>query len=118
MPMAMVLELFAEVAAAVNPGKKLVRISNLKMLRGVTFANGNSKILRVQAAGRNGTLDLKLRSDDTKDFHYTGRAELGSARKPAKTGPGLELIKRAQLPLSIAAIYDTWLFHGNGSSIR
>jgi NAD(P)-dependent dehydrogenase (short-subunit alcohol dehydrogenase family) len=112
MPMAMVLELFAEVAAAMHPNKRVVEINNFKMLRGVTFGNGTPKVFRIQASGGTEIIDLKLETGDGKELHYTGRAEVGTESKPVVDFEELELIKPERLPFSVTEVYDNWLFHG------
>ncbi len=112
MPMAMVLELFAEVAAAMHPNKRVVEINNFKMLRGVTFGNGTPKLLRIQASGGTEIIDLKLETGDGKELHYTARAELGTESRSVSEFDQLELIKPECLPFSVSEVYDNWLFHG------
>jgi hypothetical protein len=110
--MAMVLELFAEVAAAARPGKHVSRIRDLRLLRGVVFEENSPQVLRVQSDGSGDALDLKLETGPGRGIHYSCKVELGTTDSRANQAPGLELEGVVSLPLSIPEIYENWLFHG------
>jgi len=119
MPMAMVLEMAAEVAATVHPGKEVVRVSNVQVLRGITYKTSSEKILIIEA---NYTeiddvfyTDIEVRGDQTNTgVYYRAQVELTSElpmpqadhRKPQP------LVNPRALPITISEAYDSWLFHG------
>jgi NAD(P)-dependent dehydrogenase (short-subunit alcohol dehydrogenase family)/acyl carrier protein len=111
MPMAMTLEFFAEAAAAMNPGKKVVKVGNLKVLRGVTFPEQKPKVFRIQGTPHHDAVDLKLMVGDGRDLHYTASAEILTAHRNVEA-PALELVKPARLRMSVPELYENWLFHG------
>jgi NAD(P)-dependent dehydrogenase (short-subunit alcohol dehydrogenase family)/acyl carrier protein len=112
LPMAMVLELFAEVAAARNPGKHVLQIRDLRMLRGVVF-DQDVQTLRVQASDAgNGVVDLKLETASGRGLHYSAKAEIDGSQPQSTMRPGLRIEGASTLSLSLPEIYESWLFHG------
>jgi malonyl CoA-acyl carrier protein transacylase len=119
MPMAMVLEMAAEVAATVHPGKEVVRVSNVQVLRGITYKTGGEKILIIEA---NYTeiddvfyTDIEVRGDQTNTgVHYRAQVELTSElpMPPADHRKPQPLVNPRALPITISEAYDSWLFHG------
>jgi hypothetical protein len=111
MPMAMVLELFAEVAAAANPDKRVREVRDLKLLRGVSFNGDKRKLLQVHAAGHDEIVSVRLETGDARrELHYTGKVVFGAAR-PA-TVADFRLAEPQRFPLSTEEAYEKWLFHG------
>jgi hypothetical protein len=91
LPMAMVLEMFAEVAAAANPGKHVGQIRDLKMLRGVVFDEHSPQILRIEASAPWAIVDLKLETGAGRGFHMRPRQ---GSQAPTRSTPRLETRKR------------------------
>jgi acyl transferase domain-containing protein/NAD(P)H-dependent flavin oxidoreductase YrpB (nitropropane dioxygenase family) len=118
MPMAMALELFAEVAAVTNPGKQVAAVHDVKLLRGLPFHKGEPRQLRIKAANASTQegprFSLRLETDaQATEVHYTAMVELrdGSATQSPRVEP-LVLKTPVAFPLSVPAAYATWLFHG------
>jgi malonyl CoA-acyl carrier protein transacylase len=119
MPMAMVLELAAEVAATIHPGKEVVRVSNLQVFRGVTYKTRQEKVLIIEANSKeiDGVLrmDIEVRGEQTNaSIHYRAQVELASqfAVPYADHQTPIELVQPRALPILISEAYNSWLFHG------
>ena len=116
MPMAMVLELFAESASLVRPDLTVTAVRDLRVLRGISFERG-SQTARVIASGLTETqavVRVKMRAEigEHRHVHDTAEVELGpEGVVPASYSP-LQLTNPRPLPMSIADAYEQWLFHG------
>ncbi|MBX5495414.1 MAG: SDR family NAD(P)-dependent oxidoreductase, partial [Bryobacteraceae bacterium] len=111
LPMAMVLELFAEVTAACASEGVVTAIRNLSVMKGVTYPDTKTgRKLVVEAARTPKGVDLLLKSEDTGQLHYRAQGEIGG-QAPAE-GPPLKLVAPRPLPLTVREAYDQWLFHG------
>jgi NAD(P)-dependent dehydrogenase (short-subunit alcohol dehydrogenase family) len=112
-PMAMALELFAEAAAAKNPGKNVIQVRDLKTLRGIVFEPDAPQILRAWAFdGGEGVVDLKLESGSGRGFHYSAKAVVGEKQSAVNPPSDLKIENSDVLSLSLDEIYENWLFHG------
>lgn len=118
MPTAMILELCAEALAAGWPLKKLTRIRDLRLMRGISFGDVRERLLRLQGTpspNGNGhfSIDLHVESvTERPELHYRARAELESLDAAHPNGGRLNLANTRQFPMSMEAAYDQWLFHG------
>jgi hypothetical protein len=119
MPMAMVLELAAEVAATIHPGNEVVRVNNLQVLRGVTYKTRREKVLIIEANCEeiDGVLrtDIEVRGEETNaSVHYRAQVELASkfAVPNADHETPIQLVQPRALPIPISEAYNSWLFHG------
>ena len=129
MPFAVAIELMAETAAAASPGMTVAAVSNIRLLRGVTF-DQDEQVVRVVAvprtaqgqpdARRGVILDVTIASaEDAERLHYAAAVELAATVEP---GSAAELPRRNEMephpedavppPMSIVEAYDSWLFHG------
>ncbi len=116
MPMAMVLELFAETAASLRPDMRLVSVRDHRVLRGLALDHGpltlqvSAEVLDEDAACA--SVALTLRCDDRPEPRYLATAWLRKAPDHAPRVSRLTLTDPRPLPLSLAAAYEDWLFHG------
>lgn len=111
-PMAVMLELFAEAATALlSPHSESLPIvlRDHRPLRGVMLSDG-PVTLRVIAERRGER--IALRAEDVKSgvLHYSATAEIaaGGVAAPER----LALHQPRELPISLAEAYERWLFHG------
>ncbi|MFN0101054.1 MAG: SDR family NAD(P)-dependent oxidoreductase [Bryobacteraceae bacterium] len=112
MPMAMMLELFAEVAAVCQPGTKLRTVRDMKLFRGITLKSREDSVaVQVLAEPSGGAIRVSVRAKGGAPIHYEALVETGSAA-PAVRAPKLELRNARPLPLTVAEAYEAWLFHG------
>jgi hypothetical protein len=119
MPMAMVLELAAEVAASAWPDMHVTAVRNVQVLHGITYDNGRARALRVQASAAppriDGTvlLDVAVHSEgESGRPHYRAQVEMRRAAAPAPSVPPLQLVNPRRKPVSVEHAYASWLFHG------
>lgn len=116
MPMAMIQELFAEVAQLSRPELHVTAVRDLRVLRGMSFEKGSRQI-RVIANpwnGTDGSVKVRLKADfgEQHQIHDTAEIELNAQfPAPPKYAP-LQLINARPLPMSVADAYEQWLFHG------
>ncbi|MCA1601958.1 MAG: SDR family NAD(P)-dependent oxidoreductase [Acidobacteria bacterium] len=118
LPMAMVLELLSEVVTTNWPHLHLATVRGLRALHGITFERGIAQTLRVKASVESRSeraveVNLEVESaSERPQLHYAATIEL--RREPV--GPiefeNLKLINDRSLPVSVAAAYEKWLFHG------
>ncbi|PWU03978.1 MAG: hypothetical protein C5B51_17720 [Terriglobia bacterium] len=114
LPMVIALEIFTEIAATVKPDAPLTTIRNLRRLNGVSYNEGDGRVLQVEGMMRNGagvpaSFELAMKSP-AGQMHYRAEIEFGGTRPapPAR----VRLVNPRPLPLSLADAYDQWLFHG------
>jgi acyl transferase domain-containing protein/NAD(P)H-dependent flavin oxidoreductase YrpB (nitropropane dioxygenase family)/NAD(P)-dependent dehydrogenase (short-subunit alcohol dehydrogenase family) len=119
MPMAMILELAAEVGAASRPDLRVTRVRDLRVLQGITFPKAAGRRLRAELATRASAqagiagVEFAVRSEEGGPrAHYRAVVELDDRPVAAPPTPRLELANRRSLPLSVAEAYERWLFHG------
>ncbi|MFQ5490432.1 MAG: SDR family NAD(P)-dependent oxidoreductase, partial [Phycisphaerae bacterium] len=117
MPMAMMLELFAEVASSVRPGLHLVSLRDVRMLGGITLADDARPLVRVfgsVTAEVDGGVDVDLRAecDDNGRTRYAATAQLRPSVPPSIESSPLQLASPRALGLSVSEAYRQWLFHG------
>lgn len=121
-PLAIALELMAEVAQTLQPDFQLSGVRDLQLLGGIVL-DEDPKAVRVRAvqhqSGKsvNGILSIQTVIEDPESSrtHYRATIELTSAnhRRPANqpryavTDLGL-----SPFPLSVIESYQKWLFHG------
>lgn len=116
MPMAMMQEFFAETAAQVRPGWNVVRVRDLRVLRGISFEKG-PRTIRVHATPPNvegAVTKIKLHAEagDQGQVYDTAEIEISDQKlAPARHQP-LQLINPRPLPMTVADAYEQWLFHG------
>jgi hypothetical protein len=119
MPMAMILELAAEVAAANWPDMHVTRIRNLQILNGIKYQNGSRRVLRVEAsmlptrAGEPVLFEMAVSSEaGGARPHYRAQVELRRELAAPPDAPRLELVEPRRLGLTVEQAYENWLFHG------
>ncbi|MEE8170242.1 MAG: SDR family NAD(P)-dependent oxidoreductase, partial [Phycisphaerae bacterium] len=118
MPMAMVLELLAEVAAAGWPDHTVTGIRELRVLTGIRLDNG-AGALRITAEPKTAgddviTIDLRVELTGPRPrVCYTAAAELRRTAPPAAANaPRTELTNARPFQMSVSEAYERWLFHG------
>jgi hypothetical protein len=117
MPMAMGLELLAEVASSVRDGFHVVAVRDLRVLRGITLDNG-PKPLRVVASptlSPAGLVAVELRAEalgDRPHVSYTATAELHPTFNAPPSLQPLVLREGGPFRMSVEEAYEQWLFHG------
>jgi NAD(P)-dependent dehydrogenase (short-subunit alcohol dehydrogenase family) len=110
LPAAVALELLAETAAiALEPPPDAIRLEDFRLLRGVT-ADGPELALRTRAhADGAQRVAVELCSAEGRLVHYRARAGRGHAPVDGVPDP---LAPTGPFALTIAEIYDRWLWHG------
>ena len=119
MPMAMGLELLAEVASEAVPDMRLDAVRELRVLRGVTLDHGPKTLRVVATPNRHGdgsvTVDLRAETAappaDRTRVCYSASAEFGLNSAASSVEP-LVLTDPRPLSMSVAEAYERWLFHG------
>ncbi len=116
MPMAMVLELFAESASLVRPQWAVSAVRDLRVLRGITFERG-SQVARIQAVTQGSSRDslrvtMRAEIGEQRHLHDTAEVELAAKLPTPPTHLPLKLVNPRPLPISVAEAYEQWLFHG------
>ena len=116
MPMAMVLELFAEAAAFQHPDHHVARVRDLRVLRGITFDRSPQDLRVVTTASRpsGAGLIVGLRNElgQKPVIHDTAEVELlAKPAAPVVLAP-LSLVNPQPLGMTIDEAYERWLFHG------
>lgn len=116
MPMAMMQELFAEVAHLAHPGMQVTYVRDLRVLRGISFEKGSRPVRVIAAppilAGNSATVRLQAIVGEQGQIHDIAEVELrAQLPAPALFAP-LKLIDPRPLPMSVADAYEQWLFHG------
>jgi acyl transferase domain-containing protein/NAD(P)H-dependent flavin oxidoreductase YrpB (nitropropane dioxygenase family)/short-subunit dehydrogenase len=120
MPMAMALELVAEVAASHWPEMQVAAVRDVRMLNGITFPGKASRVLRVhaeaapQASPEELLIACTIRSsrDGRDTLHYKVGVELRKHLEAAPQTPAFNLRNKQPLSITVADIYERWLFHG------
>ena len=119
MPMAMVLEIAAEVAAALHPEKEVIRVSNLQVLRGINYKSSAAKVLTIEANSQQVSdrvqIEIEVRGERRNAaMHYRAQVELASkfAAADADHRRPLKLVNPQALPIAVSEAYNSWLFHG------
>jgi NAD(P)-dependent dehydrogenase (short-subunit alcohol dehydrogenase family) len=119
MPMAMVLELLAEVTAANWPHLRLAKVRGLQVLHGISYRGSDSVVVRVAANeiesdATSARVHLELRSglESAVQLHYRADVEMRRDIPKASAARRLTLINPRSLPLSLDEAYRAWLFHG------
>jgi acyl transferase domain-containing protein/NAD(P)H-dependent flavin oxidoreductase YrpB (nitropropane dioxygenase family)/NAD(P)-dependent dehydrogenase (short-subunit alcohol dehydrogenase family) len=119
MPMAMVLELLAEVAASNWPHLRFAELRGLQVLQGISYEQGDSVVLRAEghaiesnAGSARVHLHLKSGLGSSVQLHYRADVEMQSKIPEQNTGPRLVLVNPQPLPLALEEAYRCWLFHG------
>ncbi|MCO6437632.1 MAG: acyltransferase domain-containing protein [Phycisphaerae bacterium] len=114
MPMAMGLELFAELAAALHPELEVASILDLRVLRGISLDREPVELeveARTTPVDGGADVELTMRCAGDRGDRYHGRVEMRA--KPAYAGRDRLLLAEARpLALSVGEAYDEWLFHG------
>jgi acyl transferase domain-containing protein/NAD(P)H-dependent flavin oxidoreductase YrpB (nitropropane dioxygenase family) len=112
MPMAMMLELFAEAGMVCRPGETLRAVRAMKMYRGITMKT-RDEVAKVNVAAEpaEGALRLTVRGPGGAPLHYEAQVEMGPAAQAARA-PRLQLVAPRPLPMTVAEAYESWLFHG------
>jgi NAD(P)-dependent dehydrogenase (short-subunit alcohol dehydrogenase family) len=117
MPMAMSLELLAEIASSLEPDMHLAAVRDLRVLKGITLHNG-PQTLRVRAQARHaahGSVMVDLRAEsmvDRPQVCYTASVELKNAAESVPPPQRLALTNPRPLGMTIDQAYEKWLFHG------
>ncbi len=115
MPMAMVLELFADTVSVQAPNFQYLTIENLKILRGIKLKQDSCLLHVYSEAQGNDTNDrtfsIGLRCDDERQLRYTAQARLNYEAMPLPSAPE-ELKSARELHLSLDQAKRDWLFHG------
>lgn len=111
-PMAVMLELFAETADALLRERgetSPIVVRDHRPLRGVMLSEG-PVTLRVSAERRGDSVALRAENVKTGVLHYSAAAGIaaGSESLPAP----FAIDQPRELPISLAEAYDRWLFHG------
>ncbi len=114
LPMAMALELMAEVINSNWPDQRLLAIKRMQVLRGIVLDSATEpRELRV-VAERDGTnVTLRITGTHKPDWlHYRAVATLGPALPEPPPFPPPVWDDVEPFPMSVAEAYSTWLFHG------
>jgi hypothetical protein len=118
-PAAMAMELMAEVVQGGWPDWWITGLRSLRVLRGIVLHDG-PKVVGVTARPQVQSVDAEALSVDVEIFEaespgrasYRATVEL-AGRVPASSGePAPRLAAMPAFPMSVAAAYDRWLFHG------
>ena len=117
MPMAMGLELLAEIAASSSPDLQLTAIRDLRVLSGIQIDQGSQtlRITGTPSRQADGSIHLRLRvetGDDRPRVCYTAVAELTVTRRAAPRRDRVVLTDSKPLSMSVDEVYEKWLFHG------
>ena len=115
-PLAVAMELMAEVALTVSPGWHLARVEGLRLFKGVIIEAGYREVIVLAdpPQDKGDTREVRVRIQDparnTRPF-YQARVIL-SERKPVP--PCLSEMEEisTSFPLPMAQAYRRWLFHG------
>jgi NAD(P)-dependent dehydrogenase (short-subunit alcohol dehydrogenase family) len=116
MPMAMSLELLAEVAATVDPKMNVTAVRDLRVLKGVMLQSGPED-LRLRAVPERTAhgIDVAIKADAGGDWPhpcYKATVELRPQIRPVAAPAPLSLRHPQPLSMSIDEAYEKWLFHG------
>ncbi len=116
MPMAMVLELFAESASLVCPDRMVRAVHDLRVLRGISFERGSqtARIIASSPIEGRGEWRVLMRAEigEHRHLHDTAEVEIGTALPIAPTYSALQLTNPRRLPITVSEAYEQWLFHG------
>jgi acyl transferase domain-containing protein/NAD(P)-dependent dehydrogenase (short-subunit alcohol dehydrogenase family) len=131
LPVAMAMELMAEVAAAGWPGLEVVELRQMRLLRGIVVGRKGQTVRVVARPRAEATaqgdginpgmmLDLAIFSaEDPRRVHYQAVIGLGTtpngaqALETARFSEEVGVLEGARpLPMSIEDAYRDWLFHG------
>jgi NAD(P)-dependent dehydrogenase (short-subunit alcohol dehydrogenase family) len=118
LPMAMALELMAEVVAHGWPELKLIAVNNMQVLQGIIIDDG-AKPIRVKARPHTHSFSEQLEVDvsiveaeNRGRIHYRATATLAK-QIPAPTKiEAFSMIEAAPFPMSVQEVYRQLLFHG------
>ena len=109
----MALEWFAAVARNCRPGQAVVAVEDLKVLRGVVL-EGAETSLRVDVVDHPEGLALTLAAPGARldRIHYRAQVRTAAQPIPPPPPPSSEGLSGQPFPLTLAAAYRDWLFHG------
>jgi len=117
-PVAMAMELMAEVVQQGWPGWQLVRLRSLRVLRGIVLDDGPTSLSlvarqQVQSADAGGlAIDVQVSESRSGRPSYRATVELGDRRVPPAPESMPVLPTLRPFPMSVRDAYDQWLFHG------
>jgi acyl transferase domain-containing protein/NAD(P)H-dependent flavin oxidoreductase YrpB (nitropropane dioxygenase family)/NAD(P)-dependent dehydrogenase (short-subunit alcohol dehydrogenase family)/acyl carrier protein len=114
-PFAAAMELMAETATAVAPGRAFAGLEGIRLLKGITVPDGEQVPVRVNAkcAPAGDEVEVAIGAPDGPRLYYRSVARL---RDPGDTAPlpapPAELPDLAAFPLTVSDAYRDLLFHG------
>jgi hypothetical protein len=118
MPAAVAMELMAEAAAAHSAGLTVTRVSDVRVLQGITYPDGRPRSLAIEVTdaptltASTSRVGVSIKSTGTLAVHY--RADV-TVQRSLGSGPRIEPLRLAgsrSVGLSVSDIYQHWLFHG------
>jgi len=116
LPVAMMLEWMAHGALHANPGLRLSRIEDFRVLRALAFdADAVALIVdsgKVERIDDRFVAPIELRSDASSDAPHARAAVVLTARLIDAPDLSGKAIDRAAFPLDVDAVYREILFHG------
>ncbi len=118
LPMAMALELMAEVASLACPDLELVAVRDLRVLQGIVLENGSCTIriaARPRARTSGGGMEVEVTiggAGDSPRPHYRAIAEMAPDLPPPTPAQSPLLTGLGSFPLNVEDAYRQWLFQG------
>ncbi|MBE0582999.1 MAG: SDR family NAD(P)-dependent oxidoreductase, partial [Desulfofustis sp.] len=115
-PATMAMELMAEAAAFLFPGKKICALRDIRVLKGIVVDKESVDITvhieEQKSDGDNVTLFAEIMDADNLRIFYRGCIELGDGNcgDNQLVVPTLEGLEKAEI--SCQELYEKWLFHG------
>ncbi|MDY6862243.1 MAG: SDR family NAD(P)-dependent oxidoreductase, partial [Thermodesulfobacteriota bacterium] len=116
-PMAMILELMAEVVTHGLPELNLKAIKDLKVLKGIILKNGQEDIRIIATpafrSGEKTTVNVQVKgTGDKETIYYNANAELTKEDGYGFPHSSLTINDAEPFPTPIKEAYQKWLFHG------
>ncbi len=118
LPMAVAMELMAEIVAGRFPELQVSAVKDLRVLQGVVLENGPETLrvtLQHHASGDRDPAHVRVAivaGDDPRRVHYQATVELDQRLATAPSFERLSLSDARSFPKPVDELYRDWLFHG------
>lgn len=117
LPLSMMMEIMAEAASLLAPGRKVVGLRDVRATRLVSLEGVRSRVLRVEAVvseeGRSSRRAVVVQLCTAGEVHASGVVELADGYTSAPWNPRFSLSNPRPWPIRAAQLYaERHMFHG------